>query len=224
VQIDQDTLPDDPAILQQMLRDMVHQHGALHAENDKLRLLIQRLLQQQSSRRSEQLSPDQVQLGLEDLEQSVAENQAGQDAEKAQQGRRPALPRRNHGALPEHLPRYEALVDVERRDCPCCGGTLHAIGELRTEQLDIVPAQLRVRVTRRPRYACRACEGAVVVAPAPERPIDGGMATEVLIVHVLVSKFCDSLPLYRQSQMLPQQGIAVDRSTLSTWVAGPAGG
>jgi transposase len=219
VQIDLDTLPDDPAILQQMLRDAVHQHGALHAENDKLRLLIQRLLRQQFGRRSEQLSPDQLQLGLEDLEQTVAENQAGQEAAEARQGRRrPAPPRRNHGALPEHLPRYEVLIDVERRDCPCCGGALHAIGELRTEQLDIVPAQLRVRVTRRPRYACRACEGAVVVAPAPERPIDGGMATEALIAHVVVSKFCDSLPLYRQAQMLARQGVMLDRSTLSNWV------
>jgi transposase len=86
------------------------------------------------------------------------------------------------------------------------------------EQLDIVPSQLRVRVTRRPRYACRACEGTVVVAPAPERPIDGGMATEALIIHVIVSKFCDSLPLYRQSQMLARQGIALDRSTLGNWV------
>jgi transposase len=219
VQIDLDTLPDDPAILQRMLRDAVHQHGALHAENDKLRLLIRRLLRQQFGRRSEQLSPDQLQLGLEDLEQTVAEKQAGQDAAGAQQGRRrPAPPRRNHGALPEHLPRYEVLIDVECRDCPCCGGALHAIGELRTEQLDIVPAQLRVRVTRRPRYACRACEGAVVVAPAPERAIDGGMATEALIAHVVVSKFCDSLPLYRQAQMLARQGVTLDRSTLSNWV------
>jgi hypothetical protein len=75
-----------------------------------------------------------------------------------------------------------------------------------------------VRVTRRPRYACRSCEESVVVAPAPERPIDGGMPTEALIVHVVVSKFCDSLPLYRQSQMLARQGIALDRSTLSNWV------
>ena len=80
MQIDLDTLPDDPAILQRMLRDAVHQHGALHAENDKLRLLIRRLLRQQFGRRSEQLSPDQLQLGLEDLELTVAENQTGQDA------------------------------------------------------------------------------------------------------------------------------------------------
>ncbi len=79
---------------------------------------------------------------------------------------------------------------------------MHTIGEVRTEQLDIVPAQLRVRVTRRPRYACRACEEAVVVAPAPARPVDGRMATEAMIIHVVVSKFCDGLPLYRQTQML----------------------
>ena len=95
---------------------------------------------------------------------------------------------------------------------------MHAIGELRSEQLDIVPAQLRVRVIRRARYACQTCEGAVVVAPAPERPIDNGMATEAMLAHVLVSKFCDSLPLYRQSQMLARQGIVLDRSTLSIWV------
>jgi transposase len=220
VQIDLDTLPDDPAILQQMLRAVVHQQSELHAENDKLRLLIQRLLRHQFGRRSEQLTGDQLQFGLEDLEQTIAENQAAQDAAAAgkYQRRRDARPDRNHGALPAHLPRYEVVIDVENRDCPCCGGALHAIGELRTEQLDIVPAQLRVRVTRRPRYACRACEGAVVVAPAPERPIDGGMATEALVVHVVVSKFCDSLPLYRQSQMLARQGVTLDRSTLSNWV------
>ena len=104
---------------------------------------------------------------------------------------------------------------------------MHSIGEVRTEQLDIVPAQLRVRcVTRRPRYACRACEGAVVVAPAPERPIDGGMATwRRWIAHVVVSKYCESLPLYRQVQMLGRQGVTLDRSTLSNWVGrAPAGG
>jgi transposase len=220
VQIDLDTLPDDPAILQQMLRAVVHQQSELHAENDKLRRLIQRLLRHQFGRRSEQLTGDQLQFGLEDLEQTIAENQAAQDAAAAgkYQPRRAARPDRNHGALPGHLPRYEVVIDVENHDCPCCGGALHAISELRTEQLDITPAQLRVRVTRRPRYACRSCEGAVVVAPAPERPIDGGMATEALVVHVVVSKFCDSLPLYRQSQMLARQGIALDRSTLSNWV------
>ncbi|HSZ94617.1 MAG TPA: IS66 family transposase [Acetobacteraceae bacterium] len=233
MQIDLASLPDDPAKLQQMLREMVAaseqqqatlQHAVQQrdAEIDKLQLLIKRLLRQQFGRRSEQLTAEQLQLGIEDLEQSIAAKEAGQDAANAggdKPQRRPdAKPNRNHGALPAHLPRYEVLIDIEHRDCPCCGGALHVIDELRSEQLDIVPAQLRVRVTRRPRYACRTCEGAVVVAPAPERPIDGGMATEALVTHVVVSKFCDSLPLYRQSQMLERQGITLDRSTLSNWV------
>ena len=222
MQIDPEALPDDTATLQQMLRTMLHQQGELHAENDKLRLLIQKLSRHQFGRRSEQLSPDQLQFGLEDLEQTIGENQAGQDAAATKAPGKNALrrdrPARNHGALPAHLPRYEVVIDIDRRDCPCCGGALHAMGEVCTEQLDIVPTQLRVRVTRRPRYACRTCEGTVVVAPAPSRPIDGGMATEALVAHVVVSKFADSLPLYRQAQMLARQGITLDRSTLANWV------
>ena len=84
--------------------------------------------------------------------------------------------------------------------------------------LDHVPAQLRVRVIRRPRYGCRACEEAVVQAPAPERPIDGGMATEALLAHVLVNKYSDHLPLYRQVQIFARQGVTLDRSTLCNWV------
>ena len=127
--------------------------------------------------------------------------------------RLPPVRRRNLGALPAHLPRVEVLVDVEDKSCPCCGGALHVIGEDTSEMLDIVPAQLRVRVVRRPRYGCRACEEAVVQAPAPERPITGGMATEALLAHVLVAKFSDHLPLYRQSQIFARQGIELDRST-----------
>ena len=116
-----------------------------------------------------------------------------------------------------HLPRYKVVVDAEDRACPCCGHALHAIGELRTEQLDMVPSQLRVRVARRPRYTCHGCEGVVVIASAPGCPVDSGMVTEALVAHVLVSKFADVLPLYRQAQMLERQGIKLDRSTLANW-------
>ena len=222
MQIDLSALPDDAATLQLMLRALVLQQGELAAENDKLRLLLQRLTRHQFGRRSEQLTPDQLQLTLEELEQAIAANQAGQDAAAAAAGltRKPRAEAsaRNHGALPAHLPRYEVVIDVEDRACPCCGHALHTIGELRTEQLDMVPSQLRVRVTRRPRYACHGCENAVVVPSAPDRPIDGGMPTEALVAHVVVSKFADSLPLYRQVQMLERQGIKLDRSTLAHWV------
>ena len=142
---------------------------------------------------------------------------------RPQRERQPRPPRtepakRNRGALPAHLPRVELVVDVEDKACPCCGGTLHVIGEDRAEMLDYVPAQVRVRVIRRPRYGCRACEEAVVQAPAPERPIDGGMATEALLAHVLVNKYSDHLPLYRQAQIFARQGVTLDRSTLCNWV------
>jgi transposase len=196
------------------------ERDAAQAEIEKLRLLIRQLQRGQFGRRSEKLDPDQLQLGLEDLEQTAAAAEAAQEAgsRSSDTPRPPRSRRRNLGALPAHLPRIEVLVDVEDKSCPCCGGDLHAIGEDTSEMLDIVPAQLRVKVVRRPRYACRTCEEAVVQAPAPERPITGGMATEALLAHVLVAKFSDHLPLYRQSQIFARQGIELDRSTLCDWV------
>jgi transposase len=202
-------------------RDLIREkHDAAQAEIENLRLLIRQLQRGQFGRRSEKLDPDQLQLGLEDLEQTAAAAEAAQEEVAARNStpRPPRVRRRNLGALPAHLPRVEVLVDIEDKSCPCCGGTLHVIGEDTSEMLDIVPAQLRVKVIRRPRYGCRACEEAVVQAPAPERPITGGMATEALLAHVLVAKFSDHLPLYRQAQIFARQGIALDRSTLCAWV------
>src|SRR3712207_2964631 len=197
-------------------RDLIREkHDAAQAEIEKLRLLIRQLQRSQFGRRSERLDPDQLQLGLEDLEQTAAAAEAAQEAAaRSSTARPPRARRRNLGALPAHLPRVEVLVDVKDKSCPCCGGALHVIGEDTSEMLDIVPAQLRVKVIRRPRYACRACEEAVVQAPVQERPITGGMATEALLAHVLVAKFADHLPLYRQSRIFGRQGIEVDRAPL----------
>src|SRR3954449_12306632 len=169
------------------------ERDAAQAEIEKLRLLIRRLQRGQFGRRSERLDPDQLQLGLEDLERTAAAAEAAQEEVAARSGapRPPRSRRRNLGALPAHLPRVEVLVDVGDKSCPCCGGAMHVIGEDTSEMLDIVPAQLRVKVIRRPRYACRACEEAVVQAPAPERPVTGGMASEALLAHVLVAKYAD---------------------------------
>src|SRR5215207_6363756 len=236
-----DELPRDPDRLLLMLQQMtevIAQHDAslasLQAERDaaqtryevaqaeieKLRLLIRQLQRGRFGRRSEKLDPDQLQLGLEDLEQTVAAAEAAQEAgsRSSDTARPPRSRRRNLGALPAHLPRLEVLVALEDKSCPCCGGALHVIGEDTSEMLDIVPAQLRVKVIRRPRYGCRACEEAVVQAPAPERPITSGVATEALLAHVLVAKYADFLPLYRQAQIFARQGIELDRSTLSDWV------
>jgi transposase len=215
-------LPDDPAALQLIL------HAAL-AEIERLRLLIAGLQRNRFGRRSERLDDAAFQQGTENLEQSLAEQVARLDAaassaaaistpEPSPRPPRTEPAKRNRGALPAHLPRIEVVIDVDDKACPCCGGALHVIGEDRAEMLDYVPAQVRVRIIRRPRYGCRACEEAVVQAPAPERPIDGGMATEALLAHVLVNKYADHLPLYRQAQILARQGVTLDRSTLCTWV------
>src|ERR1700749_4846918 len=95
---------------------------------------------------------------------------------------------------------------------------MHVIGEDCSQRLDVVPAQYRVIVTRRPKYACRRCQEGVVQAPAPARLIEGGLPTERLVSHVLVTKDADHAPLYRQCQIMARQGIAIDRSVLALWV------
>jgi len=188
-----------------------------NAEVEKLRVMIRQLLRAQYGRRSETLDPDQLQLGLEEVEQSLGTAQApAPAATQTPAARQPA--QRNRGALPPHLPRYEVIVDIGDKSCPCCGGPLHVIGEDISEMLDVVPAQYRVKVIRRPRYGCRGCESAVVQAPAPERPLTGGIATEAVLAQVLVAKYSEHLPLYRQAQIFARNGIDLDRSTLANWV------
>src|SRR3954470_14727930 len=87
-----------------------------------------------------------------------------------------------------------------------------------SERLDVIPAQFRVIVTKRPKLACRACPGTVVQEPAPVRLIEGGLPTEALVAHVLVARYADHLPLYRQAQMMERQGVLIDRATLSFWM------
>ncbi len=114
-----------------------------HAEVEKLQLIIKQLQRSQYGPRAEQIDPDQLQLGLEEVEQSLGAAQAGVAREPATDQtasgeRKPA--QRNRGALPPHLPRVEIVVDVEDKRCPCCGGAMHVIGEDRSERLDVIPA------------------------------------------------------------------------------------
>jgi len=118
---------------------------------------------------------------------------------------------KGRGVLPKHLPRIEEVIAP---DVTCgCGAERHIIGEDVSERLDIVPAQFRVLVIRRPKYACRSCEAGIVQTPAKPRLIEGGMPTEATIASVIVSKYADHLPLYRQSQIYARQGVDIDRST-----------
>jgi transposase len=220
-----DTLPDDVAALRVLVltawaeRDAERaENGRLADQNDRLRQLIRQLQRMQFGRRSEKLDPDQLNLALEDLEQAVAEVEAEQDkADPALRKARSEKRGAGRGPLPEHLPRVEVVVEPEHTACPCCGGAMHVIGEDRSQRLDVIPAHYQVIVTRRPKYACRTCQGAVVQAPAPARLIEGGLPTEQLVAHVVVAKYADHCPLYRQAQILARQGITIDRSVLAFW-------
>ena len=133
-------------------------------------------------------------------------------------GRKRRAPRRNLGHLPKHLERVERVIEPDSTRCPCGCGEMTRIGEDRAERLDIVPAKLRVIVTVRPKYACRTCERGVVQAAAPARLIVGGLPTEAALAQVLISKYGDHLPLYRQAQIYARSGVGLDRSTLAGWV------
>lgn len=207
-----DQLPNDPIALKALVL-------AREAENERLRQIIKELQRHRFGRRAESLPEDQLLLGLEEAEQiEAAGAEEAESADSAKRERRVVKRRVNRGSLPAHLPRIEMVVDIEHHSCPCCRNGLHRIGEDVSERLDIVPAQLRVIVVRRPKYACRACEDVVVQASAPARLIEGGLPTEATVAQVLVSKYADHLPLYRQAQIYARQGITLDRSTLTDWV------
>ena len=182
--------------------------------------IIKELQRHRFGRRSERLDADQLMLAFEDVEQAIAAAQAAAEKNAPTRAKPSATRKRNinRGALPLHLPREEIVIDVEDKTCACCGRLKHRIGEDVSERLDVIPAQFKVVVTRRPKYACDGCLGRVSQAPAPERLIEKGIPTEAMVAHVLVAKYADHLPLYRQAQIYARQGVALDRSTLADWV------
>jgi transposase len=216
--IDLATLPDDVATLQRMVRTLAAECATLteaEAEIERLRLIIQKLQRSQFGRRAERLDDDQLLFGFDDLNADIARVEATLPLTTV----KPSRLRADRPSLPAHLPREDIRLDLDHQTCPCCGGALHAIGETVSEMLDHVPARLRVIRICRPRYGCRAC-GSIHQAPAPERPIAKGLASPGLLAHVLVAKYCDHLPLYRQSQIFARHGVEIDRSTLANWVGG----
>lgn len=210
-----DSLPQDLAAAHEMIARLTEALATRDVEVERLKGIIKKLQRSQFGKSSEKLDPDQLRLALEDIEMALAAAEAEAESALPREHRKPRMPQKRI-ELPEHLPRVEILVDIEDKTCSC-GKPLHVIGEDRAERLDVVPAQHRVLVTRRPKYACRACENGVAQAAAPARLIEGGLPTEAMIAHLLVSKYADHLPLYRQWQILQRQGIEIDRSCLSDW-------
>jgi transposase len=219
MRIDLDDLPTDPELLQQLVRDLVTDKERRDGEIDKLRLIIKQLQRHQFGRRSEKLDPDQLALGFEDLDADIGRAEEKQTQSKPSRHRADADKPAPRGTLPAHLPRHDVVHDVGGSGCPSCGGTLHTAGETTSEMLDWVPASLRVIRIRRPKYGCRGC-GTIHQAAAPERTIAKGLATPALHAQVLIAKYCDHTPLYRQSQIFARHGVSIDRSTLARWVGG----
>jgi len=214
--IDLTRLPPDVRVAFEALQPQVDD---FREANARLEHLVKELNQALYGRKSEKLSEDERQLCFEDLEVSVSVAEEQQTRLKQDlPEKKAAAPKRNLGNLPRDLPCIETIIEPDSTLCPCGCGEMVRIGEDRTERLDIVPAQLRVLVTVRPKYACPACKGGVTQAKSPPHLIEGALPTEGAIAHVLVSKYADHLPLYRQSQILNRSGLDLHRSTLAGWV------
>jgi transposase len=219
MQIDLTDLPQDPALLQRLVTDMAAGLSQRDGEIDRLQQIIKGLQRAQYGRRSEQLETDtdQISLALDDLISDVA--YAGSDLDECPAPDPDIQAKGGRRSLPEHLPRADVVLEPGHDACPDCGGALRGAGEHVSEMLDWIPAKLRVIRIHRPKKACKGC-ASIYQAPAPERAISKGLATPALIAQVLISKYCDHTPLYRQSQILARQGVTLGRSTLANWVGG----
>ncbi len=222
-----DSLPTDLDALRAMViasratlsardRELAELRSALthrDAQIEKLELQLARLRRMQFGRSSEKLDREiaQLELLIEELETPAPAVVSARAAIDERQKLRPV-----RKPLPDHLPR-EAVIHETACSCPACGGALRAVGEDVSEVLEYVPSHFKVIRHVRPKMACDACDR-IVQAAAPSRPIARGLAGPGLLAHVLVGKYCDHLPLYRQSEIYARAGVELERSTLCDWV------
>jgi transposase len=213
--LDLDTL--DWAALKALVLEQRVELASHVTEIESLKLLILKLKRMQFGRSSERFDRriEQLELRLEDLETAQASELASPLlSSTAAASRRPA-----RGPLPATLSRETTTYAPAKDTCPDCGGALRSFGEDVSETLEYVPARFKVIRIVRPKLSCAGCER-VVQEPAPSRPIDRGLAGPGLLAHVLVSKYADHLPLYRQSEIYEREGVELERSTLADWVGG----
>jgi transposase len=182
---------------------------------EKLRAELAKLKRLAFGKSSEKIAVqiEQLELALEELETARANSPIIADSEKAK------CPNPARKALPDHLPRedVEHLPDTGVCACPACGGALRKLGSDEADELDVAPVQFRIIRHVRPKFSCASCQK-IVQAPAPERAIEKGRASPNLLAHVLVAKYADHNPLYRQSEQYARQGVEIDRSVLAHWV------
>ena len=218
-----ESLPDDIDALKRIIADMARDATTAKAEIAKLKFQLARYRRAEFGRSSEKLAREieQLELAIESLETDQVERLAAaspivaavieEAIEKQKPARRP---------LPERLPREEVHHPAACA-CPHCGGALRRIGEDVTETLDYVPGRFKVIRHVRAKLSCRACD-TVIAAPAPDHAIARGRAGAGLLAHIVVSKFDDHLPLYRQAEIFARDGVTLETSTLSGWIGATA--
>ncbi len=183
---------------------------------EHLRLMVEKFRHIIFGKKSEKLvlKLEQLEFELEEDETTQAEAEA---LDERVSPRKEAKPRSERKPLPEHLKREEVMHKPDSDCCPDCGGGLRHFGNDVSEQLEYVPESFKVIRHVRPKFACTGCDR-VVEAPAPSRPIERGLAAPSLLAHVIVSKYADHLPLFRQSEIYARQGVEISRSTMAGWV------
>ena len=218
-------LPDLNALPADALRALIlAQHEQLlsrEREIEHLQLLLAKLQRMQFGRKSEKLERqiEQLELRLEELESKRNEQEPNAPAPVPVTASSTSITKSTRRALPDHLPRQTRRHEPKETVCPECQGELRKLGEDVSEMLEYVPASFVVIRQVRPNLSCTKCD-CIVQAEAPSRPIARGLAGPGLLAHVLVSKYCDHLPLYRQSEIYGRQDVELERSTLADWVGG----
>lgn len=208
-----DSLPNDPELLKQIVLSMQQNLTVERTRNEHLELRLAALLRNRFGRSSERTdSTDQLDLLIEDTETAIA-----QISPNSTVSARSSSTSRGRKRFSESLPREERRHEPVSCNCPDCGGKMKLIGEDLSEMLHVVPEQYVVLQQVRPKYGCSACDQ-IAQAPAQERVIDKGIASAALIAQVIVDKYADHLPLYRQEGRFKRSDIELDRSTLAGWV------
>lgn len=207
-----ETLPDDPAKLKKIILE----------QHKKIEFLMEQfnLARHKQFAASSESSPDQVNLFNEPEDILETPEQAEEKVIGAHTRRKPG-----RKPLPKELPRETRIVDIAEGDkiCDCCSGPLHEMGRESSEQLEFIPAKMKVIETVRPKYSCRACEKdstqtGIKIAPMPASAIPKSMATPSLLAQIIISKYQFALPLYRQETIFKQLGIELNRKTMANWV------
>ncbi len=212
-------LPEDPAELRAVSELLMAEVQSLTYQNEKLKAELHDHRKARFGSKSE--SMDQLALDLqgdEEIEAAAAEqkNEAGSNAVDADETDKPTKRKHSRKPLPDHLDRQDEVLSPGD-ECGDCGGSLRQIGEDVTEELEYIPGRFVVRQIIRPRMACTCCE-AFAQAPLPSRPIERGRPGPGLLAHVLIGKYCDHLPLDRQSKIFAHEKVELHRSTLTDWV------